>query len=154
MPVILMQTDTTVGFLSQDEQRLYEIKSRETTKPFIKVFSDFKTFAAPKDKSSLHSALSCNRIPHAMKNFVRRSRKTTFIIKNMAFRVAKTSLHSQLLRNESWHFSTSANQSGKNFDRKFCEDKADIIIENINGLSERQSSKLYKINNIKKKRIR
>ena len=38
MPVILTQTDTTVGFLSQNEKKLYEIKSRETTKPFIKVY--------------------------------------------------------------------------------------------------------------------
>jgi tRNA A37 threonylcarbamoyladenosine synthetase subunit TsaC/SUA5/YrdC len=38
MSVILTQTDTTVGFLSQDALKLYEIKSRNTTKPFIKVF--------------------------------------------------------------------------------------------------------------------
>lgn len=143
VPVILTQTDTTVGFLSQDSDKLYEIKSRSTTKPFIKVYTDFKSF------------LACgNRVPNTFKSTIRRSKKTTFIVKNKAFRVARTTLNSSVLNNYTWNYSTSANQTGKSFDRVFCEDKADIIIEDKNGLHERSSSSLYKINKIKRKKIR
>ena len=140
--VVLTQTDTTVGFLSQNEKKLYEIKSRKTTKPFITVYSDFKTFA------------SLNRVPEKNKKLVRRSKKTTFIVKNRAFRVAKNSLNSQIIRDVKWSYSTSANESGKKFSREFCEYKADIIIEDKNGLKENSSSTLLKINGIKKVRIR
>jgi len=89
-----------------------------------------------------------------MKNLVRRSKKTTFIVKNKAFRIASPHLDSQILRNIAWGYSTSANESGKHFDRTFCEAKADIIIEDAKGLFESSSSALIKINNTKKKRLR
>lgn len=143
MSVILTQTDTTVGFLSQDAQKLYEIKSRKTSKPFIKVYQNFKSF--------LNDG---NRVPPSQRVLVRRSNKTTFIVKNQAFRIAKIKLDSQILRDNSWYYSTSANRAGKNFDREFCESKADIIIEDKNGLSENSSSNLLKINNIKKRKLR
>lgn len=143
MDVILTQTDTTVGFLSQDAHKLYEIKSRETSKPFLKVYRNFKTFLQEK-----------NRIPQNMKKLVRRSKKTTFIVKNKAFRIASPTLNSQVLRALSWSYSTSANESGKHFDRIFCEAKADIIIEDSRGLLETSSSTLIKINNTRKKRLR
>ena len=141
--VILTQTDTTVGFVSQNGQKLGNIKSRDDSKPFIKVYDSLKTFLA-----------CANRVPHAKKNLVRRSKQTSFIIKNKAFRISKIHLNSQLLRDLHWHYSTSANESSKNFDRDFCEDKADIIIEDKNGLHENVSSTLLKINNKKKVKIR
>ena len=139
--VILVQTDTTVGFLSQDEKKLKEIKSRDSTKPFIKVYKNFKAFTYN------------NRVDNQHKNLIRHSKKTTFIVKNRAFRVAKTELHSSFLRQE-WNYSTSANESGKNFDRVFCEEKADIIIEDKNSLHEGKSSALYKLNAKKIRRLR
>ncbi len=141
--VILTQTDTTVGFLSQSSNKLYDIKSRKQTKPFIKVYDSFKSL----QKNN-------NRIPTSMKNLVRRSKKTTFIVKNRAFRVAKSSLNSQLLRDLSYSFSTSANKSQEKFNRIFCEQKADIIIEDKNSLYENLSSSLIKINQKTKKRLR
>ncbi len=138
-----MQTDTTVGFLSQNETRLYDIKSRIKSKPFIKVYSSFKDLL-----------FEGNRIPSNQRNRVRRSKKTTFIVKNKAFRVAKSLLDSNILRNSTWYFSTSANESNREFDREFCESKADIIIENKNGLHESGSSNLIKINHVKRKKIR
>jgi len=141
--VILTQTDTTVGFLSQDEKKLQDIKSRKPSKPFIKVYKDFKTLLA-----------SGHRIPGKFKNRVRRSKKTTFIVKNRAFRVAGNTLDSQILRDIFWHYSTSANESNKNFDRNFCMQKADIIVENKDGLRELSSSSLYKINHTKGEKIR
>jgi tRNA A37 threonylcarbamoyladenosine synthetase subunit TsaC/SUA5/YrdC len=137
--IILTQTDTTVGFLSQDETRLQEIKSRPTNKPFIKVYPDFRSFKEDR-----------NRVPNTLKPILRRSKKTTFIIKESAFRVAKQQLDSTLL-NKGWHYSTSANETSKNFDRVFCEEKADIIIENRELLHEGKPSSLFKIN---AKRIR
>ena len=143
VPVILTQTDTTVGFLSQNSQKLYEIKSRKSTKPFIKVYKNFKSFLT-----------DGNRVPLSQKNFVRRSKKTTFIVKNRAFRVAKINLDSQIIRDTTWHYSTSANKSKESFNREFCETKADIIIEDNNGLIESSSSSLIKINEVKRRKIR
>ncbi|MEA3370081.1 MAG: Sua5/YciO/YrdC/YwlC family protein [Campylobacterota bacterium] len=141
--VILAQTDTTVGFLSQNQTKLQEIKSRDTSKPFIVVYQDFKTF----------STLG-HRVPNSKKSLIRRSKKTTFIVNGVAFRVANHKSSSHLLRGLKWSYSTSANKSGKNFDRNFCESKADIIIENKDGLREESSSSLYKLNSKKIKRLR
>jgi len=143
MNVVLTQTDTTVGFLSQSAKKLQDIKKRDATKPFIKVYKDFKTLLASK-----------HRIPNRYKNTLRRSRKTTFIVKNRAFRVADASLNSQILRDLSWSYSTSANESGKNFKRDFCMQKADIIIEDKKGLSQNTSSSLFIINHKTRKKIR
>lgn len=140
--VVLTQTDTTVGFISQNEKRLYEIKSRKVSKPFITVYSSFKEFS------------KSNRVPKNTKSLIRRSKKTTFIVKNKAFRIARNNLNSSVIRELRWNYSTSANQSGKKFDRVFCEDKADIIVEDKNGLQESSSSALIKINSAKKVRIR
>jgi len=141
--IILTQTDTTVGFLSQDAKQLREIKSRNDNKPFIRVFQDLSTLQQ-------HNI----RIPNKYKKRVRRASKTTFIVKNRAFRVAQPSLYSTLLYNLAWAYSTSANESGKKFQRDFCQQKADIIIEDKNGLVEGDPSKLYKINDKKIKRLR
>ena len=140
--VVLTQTDTTVGFLSQDADALYEIKSRSTKKQFIKVYTDFKTLSS-----------TC-RVPNSQKNLIRRSKKTTFIVKNRAFRVATNSLSSQILKNSTCSYSTSANKSNESFNREFCEDKADIIIEDKNSLFESVSSSLIKLNERTKRRLR
>lgn len=141
--VILAQTDTTVGFLSQDEKKLKEIKKRSQTKPFIKVYRDFKALKSSK-----------SRIPQMFKNSVRRAKKTTFIVKNSAFRVSVSPLDSQPLRDLEWHYSTSANESGLDFDMGFCADKADIIVQNRDGLHQKSSSSLYLLNNQKRKKLR
>lgn len=141
--IILTQTDTTVGFSSQNEEKLKEIKTRASTKPFIKLYQNFKALTD-----------SGVRVPNKQKNRVRRSKKTTFIVKNQSFRVAQGNLHSTVLRALKWNYSTSANESGKSFCRNFCEEKADIIIEDKNSLFEGQASKLYKINEKKLKRLR
>lgn len=138
--IILAQTDTTVGFASQNHQKLSDIKSRSTSKPFIKVYDSF---------------LACeNRIPKNMKNLIRRSKKTTFIINNQAIRINPYTNNSQIQRDLNYYYSTSANEKNKSFDREFCESKADIIIEDKYGLRENSSSTLLKINNKKIVRIR
>ena len=141
--IILTQTDTTVGFLSQDDKKLQEIKSREATKKFIKVFASFKDLS-----------LCGHRIPQSKRSLFRKSKKTTFIVKNNAIRISPTHLHSQILRDTQWNYSTSANESGKKFVFDFCEDKADIIIQDKDGLCENASSSLLKINHTKKVKLR
>ena len=143
MPVVLTQTDTTVGFLSQDAQKLCDIKSRPSSKPFIRVYKDFKSFTD-----------DGRRVPKKRKKLIRRSKKTTFIVGNFSFRIAKTPLYSQLFRNTPWFYSTSANKSGECFERLFCEEKADIIIEDSNRLSENSASKVIKINIKRWRRLR
>ena len=139
----MAQTDTTVGFLSQNDKKLFEIKQRDSSKPFIKIYKDFKTFLSYK-----------NRIPQNQKKFVRHSKKITFIVKNKAFRVTKNHLNSTIFDKLDWYYSTSANRSRENFDKNFCKEKSDIIIEDANSLKETTSSNLIKINNFKKKRLR
>lgn len=141
--IILTQTDTTVGFVSQNKNSLQVIKERTSTKPFLKVYSSNKELST-----------SSIRIPQVQKNLVRRKNKTTFIVKNKAFRIAKYHLESQLLRDLKWNFSTSANEKAKTFVFDFCEDKADIIIQDKEGLQENSSSQLIKLSNTKKVRLR
>ena len=136
--VILTQADTTVGLVSQNHIRLAQIKSRPESKQFIKIINSAKGL----------------RVPNRFKKDVRRSNKTTFIVNNQAFRIAKPTKNSQLLRDISWHYSTSANEAGKNFDRDFCIQNADIIIEDNHGLKELGSSKLIMLTNTKKRRLR
>jgi len=140
--IILTQTDTTVGFLSENSDILYKIKERSSKKQFIKVYTNFKTL------------LSTCRVPKKQKNIIRRAKKTTFIVKNRAFRVAKNHLESKILRDTSCFYSTSANKSNEKFSREFCEDKADIIIEDKNYLYETNASSLIKLNERVKRKLR
>jgi len=141
--VILTQTDTTVGFLSEDNLKLQKIKSRHSNKPFIKVYKNLQSFKA-----------DSKRVPNSKKSLVRRAKKTTFIVKKSAFRIASYTLNSSLLRAAKWNYSTSANESGKVFNREFCESKADIIIEDKDSLHEGTPSSLYRINSRKMERLR
>ncbi|MFT5660641.1 MAG: tRNA A37 threonylcarbamoyladenosine synthetase subunit TsaC/SUA5/YrdC [Sulfurimonas sp.] len=140
--IILTQTDTTVGFISQNSTKLSQIKSRDASKQFIKVYPNLKMFS------------KSNRVPTSKKSLFRKSKKTTFIIKNKALRISPVKLQSQILRNSTWNYSTSANESGKGFVYTFCQDKADIIIQDKYGLQEMSSSTLLKISNTKIVRLR
>ena len=143
MKVVLAQTDTTVGFLSQDSQKLFEIKSRKFSKQFLKIYRNFKVFSSYK-----------NRVPQSQKRLFRRSKKTTFIIKNRASRVVDISQNSKVLQDLDWFYSTSANKTDQSFDFEFCQESVDVVVERKVGLSENSSSRLLKINNKKVKRLR
>jgi len=140
--VILAQTDTTVGFLSQSSQRLQQIKMRDSAKPFLKVYADFK-------------ALSRDiRIPSLHKRLVRYARKTTFIVQDQAFRYVDEPDHSRLIARYGWLYSTSANESGKSYDETFCQSFSDLIIEDYRGLSEKSASKIYRLTSTRLKQLR
>jgi tRNA A37 threonylcarbamoyladenosine synthetase subunit TsaC/SUA5/YrdC len=140
--ILLAQTDTTVGFLSQSPQRLQEIKKRDDTKPFLKVYASFKTLSRD------------IRIPSIHKHLVRYSRKTTFIVKNQAFRYVDDPEHSRLIERYGWLYSTSANETGKEYDAIFCQSFSDLVVEDHRGLSEKSASKIFRLTQTRLKQLR
>ncbi|MEN8146989.1 MAG: Sua5/YciO/YrdC/YwlC family protein [Campylobacterota bacterium] len=142
-PVILAQTDTTVGFLSQDAAKLAVIKERPLSKPFIQSFDSLKTYTE-----------MAGRVPNRHKSRLRRSKSTTYVINNSAIRIVAEGEHHQLLAKYGWLYSTSANAKGKSFEIGFAEQKADVIVEDERGLFEGSASKIYKLNHKKIRRLR
>ena len=141
--IFLVQTDTTVGFLSQNAARLETVKARPAGKQFLKVFYDLKHYKA-----------SGGRVPDRHKAAARRAKKTTFIVKNQAFRIVTEPLHRHFLQPYGWMYSTSANQSGQTFERAFCEANADIIVEDFRGFCECAASSIVRLGRVKRSRLR
>ncbi len=141
--IYLTQTDTTVGFLSQNKKRLNELKNRPLNKPVLRELDSLKTLK------------KFVRVPKKFKKRVRRAKKTTFIYPNSeSFRVVKDKNHLEFLKKFSWMYSTSANLHAKKFDEKWAKSVADVVVENKNGLFEGEASKIYKISKSKIKKIR
>jgi tRNA A37 threonylcarbamoyladenosine synthetase subunit TsaC/SUA5/YrdC len=133
MPIILAQTDTTVGFLSQESASLMRLKGRDEAKSFLKVFASLALL-----KNDL-------RIPLKYRATVRHAKKTTFIIKNQAIRYVQESNHANLIHHYGWLFSTSANESGKVYDSHFCHEHSDIIIEDSRGFTPSEPSTIIRL---------
>ena len=116
--VFLTQTDTTIGFVSQNADKLTAIKQRLPHKHYIKAVNSLKTLK------------TFTRIPHHHKNRVRRSNKTTFILpNNYSYRVIKDTHHLLLLNRLKWAYTTSANLSTQAYNESFAKVHADVIIE-------------------------
>ncbi len=139
----LIQTDTTVGFLTQDSALLSKTKKRSNSKSFVSVYSDFKTFKENK-----------NRIPNHHKKYVRTSKQTTFISKNRASRIINDTKHHDFLKKFGWFFSSSANQSSKDFEKNFALNIAEIIVEDARGLYESRPSSIIKLSQTRKVKLR
>jgi len=139
--VFLMQTDTTIGFVSQNAENLTAIKQRPPHKHYIKAVN------------SLQTLKTFTRVPSSHKNRVRRANKTTFIMPNThSYRVVRDQHHLLLLNRLKWAYTTSANLSNFSYDEKFAKEAADII---ISPLQERQeASHIYKLGKTAIKRIR
>ncbi len=141
--VYLVQTDTTAGFLSQNKKKLNQIKKRALNQKILIEVESLKTLK------------NFTRVPAKFKNMVRRVKKTTFIYpKGESFRVVKDEKHLEFLRKFKWMYSTSANLSGKKFDKEWAIKQADIIVEGKEGFFEGEPSNIYKINNSKIKKLR
>ncbi|MBN2768236.1 MAG: Sua5 YciO YrdC YwlC family protein [Campylobacterales bacterium] len=138
--VFLTSTDTTIGFISQDSNRLNKIKQRLEDKKFIKALDSLDTFK------------NFTRAPNIHKKRVRRAKKTTFIIKDESYRIIDDSRHLQLLRRLKWAYTTSANLSGAGYNENFAKENADIIIYPL--IEGQGSSKIYKLSNKNIKKIR
>ncbi len=141
--VYLVQTDTTVGFLSSSPKKLNKIKKRPENKYILITTTTFKTLK------------TLARVPKKFKKKVRRSNKTTFIYPNKkAVRVVKQSSHESFLKEFDYLYSTSANENKKAFDKDFAFDKADIVIEDHRGFDDKTPSKLIKLSKTFKKKLR
>ena len=141
--IYLVQTDTTVGFLSQDYKKLNKIKNRPLNQKILK------------EVDRLSTLKSFVRVPDKFKKIVRRAKKVTFIYPNGdSCRVVRDERHLKFLKKFKWMYSTSANLTGKSFDREWAIEKADIIVEDVNSFLEGKASKIFKINNFLMKRIR
>ena len=139
--VFLTQTDTTVGFISQDADKLNNIKQRPPHKHYIIAVNRLQTLQ------------TFVRVPTKHKNKIRRSNKSTFIFpKGNSYRVVKHKKHLLLLNRLKWAYTTSANRSNEDYDERFVKDVADVVIEPLNANSK--ASEIYKINNKTYKRIR
>jgi tRNA A37 threonylcarbamoyladenosine synthetase subunit TsaC/SUA5/YrdC len=139
--VFLTQTDTTIGFVSQNSDKLTKIKQRPPHKHYIKAVN------------SLYTLQAFTRVPKKHKNRVRRARKTTFIMPNgFSYRVIQDKHHLLLLDRLKWAYTTSANLSNESYDESFAREMADVIIEPLN--KNNQASQIYKLGNYSLKRIR
>ena len=139
--VFLTQTDTTIGFVSQNKVQLTAIKQRPPHKHYIKAVNSLKTLK------------TFTRIPTSHKNRVRRAKRTTFILPNgHSYRVIQDPHHLLLLNRLTWAYTTSANLSNKPYDEAFAKKKADVIITPLS--QNAQASTIYKITHTSIKRIR
>lgn len=133
--IYLVQTDTTVGFLSYDDKKLNRIKKRSSTQKMLQVVDSFKTL---KQQS---------RIPKKHRKFIRNSTKTTFIYENgNSYRVVdKYSFHHTFVKKFALMYSTSANITKSNFDLDYACTNSDVIVEDNQGFFESKPSKIIKI---------
>ncbi len=139
--VFLTKTDTTIGFVSQNSDKLSAIKKRPPHKHYIKAVN------------SLEILKTFTRVPSAHKNYLRRTKKTTFIFPNgHSYRVIHDRHHLLLLDRLKWAYTTSANLSGKDYDENFARKHADVIIEPL--LQSTQASSIYKLGTHTIKKIR
>ncbi len=139
--VFLTQTDTTIGFVSQNADKLTTIKQRPPHKHYIKAVN------------SLATLKTFTRVPSLHKNRVRRSRKTTFILPDgHSYRLIQDQHHLLLLNRLKWAYTTSANLSDHAYDEKFAKEMADVIIEPLK--QNKQASNIYKLGKQTIKRIR
>jgi tRNA A37 threonylcarbamoyladenosine synthetase subunit TsaC/SUA5/YrdC len=139
--VFLTQTDTTIGFVSQNADKLTVIKQRPPHKHYIKAVN------------SLQTLKTFTRVPSSHKNRVRRADKATFIMPNgYSYRVVKEKHHLLLLNRLEWAYTTSANLSNQPYDEKFAKEVADVIVTPLKEI--KQASNIYKLGNYTIKRIR
>jgi tRNA A37 threonylcarbamoyladenosine synthetase subunit TsaC/SUA5/YrdC len=141
--LILIQTDTTVGFLSKSSELLREKKRRPAGKEFLKV------------TSSLKSLKNIARVPLKFRRELRYSRKTSYVFPNgQSCRLVNFGEHRDFLKERGVFFSTSANISGDKFQREIAENLSDFICEDWRGLKETQPSQIFKLGRKREKRLR
>ncbi|OCL86016.1 hypothetical protein AAX26_01667 [Aliarcobacter thereius] len=139
--VYLVQTDTTVGFSSINDEKLSNIKKRDINQKILKTVDSFTTLK------------EFTRVPKNFKRLVRLSIKTTFIYPNLnSFRViSKDSSFHSFIKKFKILSSTSANKTKNSYEYDFAIDNSDIEVVEKNGLFETSSSKIYRLY---KKRLR
>ncbi len=141
--VYLVQTDTTVGFLSQNKKALAKAKKRDPKQPFLIATDSFA-----KQKQFV-------RTPVKFKKSVRRARKTTFLYPNRkAVRVVCEKNHRSFLQRFGFMYSSSANASKHPFVLSYAVETADVIVEDARGFHEGAASSIYRLGKRTKKKLR
>jgi tRNA A37 threonylcarbamoyladenosine synthetase subunit TsaC/SUA5/YrdC len=142
--VYLVQTDTTVGFSSNDNEKLAVIKDRPKEQKILRTVNSFRTLQ------------NFARVPKAHKKRVRNSKNTTFIYPNKeSFRVISRDSHFYDFINKfNILYSSSANETKKSFELSYAVNKSDIIVINKNGFYEDKPSTLIKLYKEKYKKLR
>ncbi len=142
--VYLIQTDTTVGFSSFDDERLSNIKQRPSNQKILKTVDSFSTLQ------------EFTRVPKKYRKMVRNSRKTTFIYPNLSsFRVVdKDCDFFGFISKFKILSSTSANLTKNRFDYNFAFSSCNVEVVNKDGFFETNSSKIFKLGNKKILKIR
>lgn len=142
--VYLVQTDTTVGFSSFDDEKLSNIKQRPSNQKILKTLDSFSTLK------------EFTKVPKKFRKIVRNSSKTTFIYPNSdSFRVVKSEGgFVDFIKKFKVLSSTSANKTKKSFDYDFAYEKCDVEVVGNVGFFETYSSKIYKLGKNRLKKIR
>jgi len=131
--LFLTQTDTTIGFISQNSSKIDKAKRRLPNKHYIRAVNSLKTLQ------------KFSRVPNRYKNRVRRSKRTTFIMPNgISFRVIKDCEHNLLLDRVGWVYSSSANLSGAEYDEVYAREATEVVV--ASPLESRgEASRIYRL---------
>jgi len=141
--IYLIQTDTTVGLVSQNSNKLTILKKRPKDKKFIKTYCCFKELKKE------------TRIPKKFRRTIRNSKKTTFVYPdNIARRVVFDGSYKEFLNKFLWVYSTSANISTKDIDLAWAINNADVVVTTPEGFEKRTVSMIFKIGKNRLVRLR
>ncbi|HHD74354.1 MAG TPA: Sua5 YciO YrdC YwlC family protein [Nitratifractor sp.] len=137
--VFLTNTDTTIGFISKEKNSLDSAKNRPKNKKYINALATLRALK--------------KRVPKPYRKIVRRAKKTTFILnKDYSFRVIKDKHHKLLIDRLESAYTSSANESGKEYNFEYGYNHADVIVFPLGTNSE--PSHIYKLGRYKIKKIR
>lgn len=142
--VYLVQTDTTVGFSSSDNEKLAVIKKRPKSQKILRTVDSFK------------SLKENTRVPNNHKKRVRKSKNSTYIYPNgESFRVINRSNHFyDFIKKFNILYSSSANETKKVFDKEYAFSVSDIVVLQKDGFNESTPSSLYKLSKKRFKKLR
>ena len=137
--LFLTNTDTTIGFLSQSRERLDRAKERQPNKEYIQALPSLKAIK--------------KRVPKNFRRRVRVAQKSTFILSHdYSFRVIREKRHKLLIDRLGWAYTSSANQSGKEYSYEYAYQKADIVIYPLS--APQKASTIYILGKNRYKRLR
>ncbi|RXJ77881.1 Sua5 YciO YrdC YwlC family protein [Arcobacter sp. F155] len=142
--IYLVQTDTTVGFSSGNDEKLATVKRRPKSQKILQTLDSFTTLK------------KFTRVPKNHRKRVRNSKKSTFIYPNMnSYRVVdRNDKFYSFIKKFKAHYSTSANHTKKSFEKDFALANSDVIVSSKEGFSEKVSSSIYLLKKSKIKKIR
>ncbi len=142
--IYLVQTDTTVGFSSANDEKLATVKRRPKSQKILQTLDSFATLK------------KFTRVPKNHRKRVRNSKKSTFIYPNMnSYRVVdRNDNFYSFIKKFKAHYSTSANHTKKSFEKDFALANSDVIVSSKEGFSEKVSSSIYLLKKSKIKKIR